>query len=71
MSEFSENADACPDDATLTAFALGKLKGELAVVIEQHVAKCRHCALRFDEAPLSNDPLVDRLRRKRRSDDHE
>jgi serine/threonine protein kinase len=49
------NAALCPDRARLGSYLLGKLAGEAAEVIEQHLATCESCLNAARELPLKDE----------------
>src|SRR4051812_20047799 len=54
----------CPDTRSLEEFALGRLHGQKAEVIEQHVACCPLCGQTLAALP-AHDGLVETMRRAR------
>src|SRR4051812_9308896 len=57
----------CPDTQSLEEFALGRLHGQKAEVIEQHVACCPLCGQTLARLP-AQDGLVETMRKARPQD---
>ncbi|MBI1904190.1 MAG: protein kinase [Planctomycetia bacterium] len=62
MPDSTSRERSCPDQATLHAFAVGKVGGSQWDAVAAHVQDCRDCLGRLEDFDAANDVLVEQLK---------